>query len=154
MTGANDDVCAICLSAMDRTSVGDGLHTLKCGHTFHTACVVDALRLVGPACPVCRDAPRRPATGGRDDDAPPAQDPVDELLRSAAPSLSGADAVLAALFRFVAAQPAVAASYAGDGCCDGGLHAVLRPLLMLGLQQGLQALSENGSSVLRFHVQF
>lgn len=43
--------CSICLEACT-----DAAHTLTCGHTFHTQCIVRWLR-ASNQCPVCRDNP-------------------------------------------------------------------------------------------------
>lgn len=50
----DDNKCPICL---DTLSCDDDTHTLDCGHTFHTSCIVESLRRVGPACPMCRSQP-------------------------------------------------------------------------------------------------
>ena len=49
--------CSICLEAIEEDSTPTlNTHSLQCGHTFHTDCIVRSLRS-NSACPVCRDDP-------------------------------------------------------------------------------------------------
>lgn len=45
--------CSICLTEMDAQSQ---VSTLACGHTFHSACIITALRR-DRRCPLCRNQP-------------------------------------------------------------------------------------------------
>jgi len=45
------DKCTICLGAFGETPI----HTLQCGHAYHTTCVVTWFRAGNPSCPLCRD---------------------------------------------------------------------------------------------------
>ena len=49
----NEWICAICLEK-DLS----GCYILKpCQHKFHTDCIINSLRRVGPNCPLCRGLP-------------------------------------------------------------------------------------------------
>lgn len=57
------DFCVVCQQDM---TVGDGTIKLRCGHSFHAPCIVEALQKHDHRCPICRDDPRQPdaATAG------------------------------------------------------------------------------------------
>jgi len=45
------DKCTICLGAFGETPI----HTLQCGHAYHTTCIITWFRAGNPSCPLCRD---------------------------------------------------------------------------------------------------
>lgn len=45
------DKCTICLNTFSETPV----HTLQCGHAYHTTCIMTWFRSGNPSCPLCRD---------------------------------------------------------------------------------------------------
>ena len=49
------DACPICLDAFGTGKQRKQTYTLRCGHKFHTECIVSAFRKSGSKCPVCRD---------------------------------------------------------------------------------------------------
>lgn len=49
------DLCVVCQQDM---TVGDGTIKLRCGHSFHAPCIVEALQKHDHRCPICRDDPR------------------------------------------------------------------------------------------------
>jgi len=50
------DACVICLEPL--AADGARLPLQPCGHDqFHPACILQVMRLNGPSCPLCRDAP-------------------------------------------------------------------------------------------------
>lgn len=51
------DLCVVCQQDM---TVGDGTIKLRCGHSFHAPCIVEALQKHDHRCPICRDDPREP----------------------------------------------------------------------------------------------
>ena len=61
---AEDTVCSICLDGMNADS---DAWRLTCGHRFHTACIVKALRR-SSKCPYCRDDPEKASLDDEDDD--------------------------------------------------------------------------------------
>ena len=48
----SEAVCPICC---DDAAEEEALHTLECGHAFHTACILQWFRQGAPTCPLCRD---------------------------------------------------------------------------------------------------
>tara|TARA_Y100000389_G_scaffold130530_1_gene127923 strand:+ start:14 stop:538 length:525 start_codon:yes stop_codon:yes gene_type:complete len=47
----NNDNCSICYEDLSKQQTC----TLKCGHIFHTDCIIETLRKCGSKCPYCRD---------------------------------------------------------------------------------------------------
>lgn len=50
------DECVICL---DKCKSGDDVITLKCFHTFHTACIQQWIARSKPTCPTCKNDVRQ-----------------------------------------------------------------------------------------------
>ena len=64
----SDAECAICLEGGSKP-----WHSLRCGHAFHTECIVECLRR-NAHCPVCRDDPHK-------ESAPSFQERIAQLRR-------------------------------------------------------------------------
>lgn len=47
-----EDTCTICCEELSAAPA----HELRCGHAFHTTCVIDWFRMGGCTCPLCRSA--------------------------------------------------------------------------------------------------
>jgi hypothetical protein len=56
-----DGLCVVCQSEMrsdqsDQSEQSDHVHMLACGHTFHTACILQWFRSLQSRCPLCLNA--------------------------------------------------------------------------------------------------
>lgn len=59
----NNDICSICLDNIDNSNE---IHELRCGHIFHTKCIIRWFRegYVNGKCPLCLDNPSRKSNYG------------------------------------------------------------------------------------------
>jgi hypothetical protein len=51
----DEDKCTVCLCKFDDDNAK---HTLECGHTYHTDCIMHWFRSGNPSCPLCRNEGR------------------------------------------------------------------------------------------------
>ena len=59
----NNEICSICLDNIDQSNEN---HELRCGHIFHTKCIIRWFRetYVSGKCPLCLDNPSRKSNPG------------------------------------------------------------------------------------------
>ena len=71
--------CAICLEPFDNgKKPRKQTYTLRCGHKFHTECIVHAFRKLGSKCPVCRDDVAEQGKSDDEDNAEAIRNILDE----------------------------------------------------------------------------